>query len=111
MRFESRNRLFFSRVNAASPRVVRPGVLRPGLIAYRNSRVRFNGLTSKALAVMLRLVEESTLKRANVWRVRLTPALKALVYEPFGQAVRRRLKITGTEIHEDTETRFRAQII
>jgi len=36
---------------------------------------------------MFKLLMKSTLKRANVPRIRLTPALKALVYEPFGQAV------------------------
>jgi hypothetical protein len=36
---------------------------------------------------MLKLLMESTLEARYVQRVRLNPALKALVYEPFGQAV------------------------
>ena len=41
---------------------------------------------SKALAGFAEAVDEARWKRANVRRVPLTPALKALVYEPFGQA-------------------------
>jgi len=36
---------------------------------------------------MLKLSMKSTLKRASVPRNRVIPALKALVYKPFGQAV------------------------
>jgi hypothetical protein len=42
---------------------------------------------SKALVCDAKAVDGSTLKRANVQRGQINPALKALVYEPFGQAV------------------------
>jgi len=42
---------------------------------------------SEALAVMLKQLMEARWKRANLQRVPLNPTLKALVYEPCGQAV------------------------
>ena len=49
------------------------GRFTPALMTYRNFCARFKGLMSKALAVMLKLLMKSTLKRAKVRRVRLTP--------------------------------------
>jgi len=41
---------------------------------------------SRALVVRLKLLRKARWKRTSVRRIQPTPALKALVYEPFGQA-------------------------
>ena len=42
---------------------------------------------AKALAIDAEAVDEARWKRAKIPRIPLTPALKALVYELFGQPV------------------------
>jgi len=56
-------------------------------MTHQHPKARLNGLTDGALAAMLKLLIQSTLE-ARYWSAcSPDPALKALVYQPFGKAV------------------------